>query len=115
MNRGNKYNARRVTIDGVTYDSQAESRRGVELAMMEKGGAISGLRVHPRYLIVDRFVHEGHVIRASYYEADFEYIENGRRIVEDVKGVVTEVFGLKKKLFLLRYGATHELRIIKAR
>lgn len=111
----NKYNAQRVTIDGVTYDSQAEARRGQELAMLEKSGAISALRVHPRYLIIDRFVHSGHVVRPSFYEADFEYREGGRLIVEDVKGVVTEVFSLKKKLFLLRYGATYELRILKAR
>jgi hypothetical protein len=52
--------------------------------------------------------------RSIVYEGDFEYVENGQRICEDVKGVRTAVFSLKEKLFMDRYGESIELRIVEA-
>ena len=52
--------------------------------------------------------------RALYYEGDFAYTERGRWVVEDVKGVVTDVFRLKRRLFIERYPAI-ELRVIPAK
>ena len=44
--------------------------------------------------------------------SDFKYIENGKTIVEDVKGIQTDVFKLKHKIFEKVYPDL-ELRIIK--
>ena len=47
------------------------------------------------------------------YEGDFEYQENGQWIVEDVKGAETDVWKLKRKMFLANYPTAH-LRVISA-
>ena len=41
----------------------------------------------------------GRTFRKIEYIADFQYIENGKTIVEDVKGMQTDVFKLKHKIF----------------
>ena len=113
--RRHKYNARKVERDGHTFDSGAEARRYNELRLLEQAGQIEGLQVHPVYEIIPRLRDPwtGKTLRAIKYEADFAYCEDGRAIVEDVKGVQTRVFGIKWRLFLLRYSEI-ELRIIKA-
>jgi len=45
----------------------------------------------------------GKTVRSIVYKADFEYLEDGQTIIEDVKGVQTPVFKLKMKLFLTGY------------
>ena len=109
-----KYHNRRVTIDGVTLDSQAEGRRYQQLRALANVWAIQDLIVHPRYLLVEARTIDGKRERALYYEGDFAYTERGRWVVEDVKGVVTDVFRLKRRLFLERYPAI-ELRVIPAK
>ena len=53
----------------------------------------------------------GRTFRKIEYIADFQYIENGKTIVEDVKGMQTDVFKLKHKIFEKVYPDL-ELRII---
>ena len=50
--------------------------------------------------------------RAITYIADFQYQENGKTIVEDFKGIETEAFKIKRKLFEKRY-PDKELRIVR--
>jgi hypothetical protein len=112
MPGANKYGNERVTIDGYTFDSQAEGTRYAALRLMEKAGAIEGLSVHPVYLLQAAFRDStGARHRAITYEADFSYTEGGRAICEDVKGHRTEVFRLKEKLFRFRYPDI-ELKVI---
>ena len=102
--RKNKYNNRRTELDGYTFDSIAESRRYAELKLLEKAGIISDLRVHPVYQLQKSFrTPEGKSVRAINFELDFDYIENGIKVVEDVKGVETAAFKLKHKMFLKMY------------
>lgn len=102
--RRNKYNARKETLDGHTFDSQAETRRYRELLTLQMAGEIAGLTVHPRYTVLDAFRdRDGKHQRAIVYEADFTYSQDGQQYVEDVKGVETDVFKIKRKLFLARY------------
>lgn len=53
----------------------------------------------------------GKTFRKIEYVADFQYEQDGKIIVEDVKGMETDVFKLKKKLFEYKYKDL-ELRII---
>lgn len=99
-----KYNAKRVTVDGHTFDSRKEAERYCELKMLEKAHVIKGLDIHPVYMLQEHFKHDGRWERAITYEADFRYIEEGKVIVEDVKGMKTDVYKIKRKLFLKRYG-----------
>ncbi len=98
-----KYHARRSVVDGLSFDSQAEAMRYCQLKLMQEAGAIQGLTTHPRYLLQDKFSYRGKVERAIFYEADFAYTENGASVIEDTKGVKTEAYKIKRKLFLKAY------------
>ena len=103
-----KYNARKTTLFGYTFDSKAEANRYLVLRSREEQGDIRNLRVHPKFVIVDGFTdNRGKRIRPTYYVADFEYLDNdGNTICEDVKGgraTQTALFRLKAKLFKQRY------------
>jgi hypothetical protein len=101
----NKYRNRRTVIDGIPFDSQAEARRWQELKLLEAAGEIRYLQRQPRYELQPAFRRkDGTRVRAITYTADFVYIDSlGFHIVEDVKGKATEVFKLKRKLFMFRY------------
>ena len=102
--RRQKYNARKTKIDGITFDSKAEARRYRELKLLEKAGEISHLRTQPTFRLIDGGRdRDGHVIRPIDYIGDFSYYEGRQWIVEDVKGVETQVFKIKYKLFRLKY------------
>lgn len=103
----NKYNARPVDADGFRFDSLAEYRRYSELNLLQEAGLIRNLKVHPRFPIVINGV------KICAYEADFQYddVESGLNVVEDVKGVRTAVFVLKKKLMK----AVHNIEVIEVK
>lgn len=99
-----KYHARKTTVDGITFDSRREAYRFLELKGMEEDGAIGNLRRQVRYELVPAFDVDGRHYRPVYYVADFAYVEDGKEVVEDVKGMRTDVYKLKSKLFARRYG-----------
>lgn len=108
----NKYRNKKVQFDGITFDSKAEETRYKQLLLMQKANYITDLELQPRFLLQDRFKKNGKIYRKIEYIADFKYIENGKIIVEDVKGIQTDVFKLKHKLFEKKYPDL-ELKIIK--
>lgn len=108
----NKYRNKKVQVDMYVFDSIRESQRYKELKLLEKVGEISNLELQPRFLLQDSFKKNGKTYRKIEYIADFQYIENGKAIVEDVKGMQTDVFKLKHKLFEKIYPDL-ELKIIK--
>jgi hypothetical protein len=83
---------------------------------MQMSGTISSLRIHPTYVVFDSFTdNQGEKHRSIRYIADFEYIQDGKYIVEDVKGgsaTQTAVFRIKRKMFLARY-RDRALRIVE--
>lgn len=109
-----KHGNRKVEIDGFLFDSALEADRYQELKLREKAGDLWDLAIHPKYLVHDKFRHNGKTIRAIHYEADFEYKEPGNDlpVVEDTKGHRTGVFKIKRKLFLKRYGMLYDYRIL---
>lgn len=111
----NKYHARRTVIDNIAFDSLREGERYCELVILQRDGQIDLLEVHPKFEIIPGFNIDGKKIRATYYEADFRYWDKkiGRMVVEDVKGMATQLFLIKRKLFLLQYGLEYEFRIVK--
>ena len=109
-----KYNSRRVTIDGYTFDSVRESQRYGELKLMEKAGEIRNLDVHPEIELQPRFFYLGERIRAIKYEADFSYVENGMKVFEDLKGCETQLFRVKWKMLLYQFrNFPVEFRIVR--
>lgn len=87
-----KYNAIKTTLDGITFASKAEAKRYAELKLLVQAGVIFNLSMQPRF---DCVVNEQKVCT---YVADFLYLEAGKQVVEDVKGMKTPVYKLKKKL-----------------
>ena len=108
----NKYHNKKVQVDMYVFDSIAESRRYKELKLLEQAGSIKNLELQPRFLLQEGFRKNGKTFRKIEYIADFQYLENGKIIIEDVKGKETEVFKLKRKLFEHEY-PDYELKIIK--
>ena len=102
-----KYGAKKTAIifkgKLVTFDSIAESVRAVELQRLEIAGEIKALSLQPSFTLQQTMKVRGKTVRSIVYKADFEYLEDGQTIIEDVKGVQTPVFKLKMKLFLTGY------------
>ena len=98
-----KYHAEKADVDGIKFDSVAESERYASLKLLERAGVIQNLKLQPHFLLQDGFIYQGHKERKIEYIADFQYERDGKMIVEDVKGMKTEVYKLKRKLFLYKY------------
>ena len=117
-----KYHSKKTEVDGILFDSKREAQRYQELKLMEKAGMICDLKMQVKYeLIPAQYIDGKCVERAIHYYSDFEYyvlkplrqksvmVEPdakmiGQHIVEDVKGMRTEVYKIKKKLMLYKYG-----------
>lgn len=93
-------------MDGITFDSKREADRYLVLKGMEEDGLIEDLRRQVRYELVPAFDVDGKHYRPVFYVADFVYIdkETGEEVTEDVKGMRTDTYKLKAKLFARRYG-----------
>ena len=105
--RAHKYNARRTTVDGITFDSAAEARRYSDLRLLERAGEISGLKRQAVYLLIEKQRRsDGTTERACKYVADFEYLRDGRLVVEDLKAEATKTpeYIIKRKLMLWVHG-----------
>ena len=100
-----KYHSKKTTVNGQTFDSAKEARRFRELLLLEKAGAITGLQRQVKFELIPSQRIGGKVVeRACNYVADFTYIENGQKVVEDAKGYKTPEYRIKKKLLLWVHG-----------
>lgn len=99
----NKYKNKKVECDGIVFDSIAEMNRYCELKLLQRGGIIENLQLQPTFILQDKFTKNGVTYRAIKYKADFMYQDNGKTIVEDVKGFKTKEFLIKQKLFEAKY------------
>jgi len=100
----NKYKNVKTLYDGIKFDSKKEAARYAELLLFVKAGLISNLVLQPSFLLCDKVVWNGKTLRKRVYKADFQYIDNlGNDIVEDVKGFKTDMYKIKRHLFLTLY------------
>lgn len=97
----NKYRAIPEFVDGITFPSKKEAKRYRELKLLERAGEISGLTLHPVYVLIVNGKKVGR------YTPDFLYHElikknhsaKGKLVVEDVKGYAARDFPLRRNLF----------------
>ena len=125
-----KYNNKKTRVHGMDFDSAKEAQRYHELWLRGKCGEISDLRTQVKYELIPaiyEYVDSGEVYligtrkgmpkkkkvcvqQAVHYIADFVYIENGKEVVEDVKGYkeggAYAVFTIKRKLMKHVHGIT---------
>ena len=111
-----KYYSKKVTRNGITYDSVKEYKRHCELLLLERAGVIQDLQRQVEFELIpaqrepDRVGVRGGKIKgktieqAVRYIADYVYTENGQKVVEDVKGVKTKDYIIKRKLMLWVHG-----------
>lgn len=102
-----KYGNKKVVIEGIKFDSQKEGNRYKELKLMEKSGIISDLRLQVKFELQPSYKLNGKTIRGISYIADFVYVtKENEEVVEDVKpskNFQTEVYKIKKKIFMYKY------------
>ena len=111
---GNKYHAKKVSIQGEVFDSKKEARRFLELQMLEKAGKISGLQRQKKFVLIPAQYEpesigprggriKGKLLeREVAYYADFVYFDEEEKdfVIEDTKGVRTMDYIIKRKLML---------------
>ncbi len=96
-----KYNNQKTTYNGREYDSKKEAKRAWELDMLLKAGVLRSWTPQPSFKITYKGEH------ICTYRGDFRVrYSDGHEEIEDVKGVRTDVFILKKKLVKAFYGIT---------
>jgi hypothetical protein len=100
----------RRTVDGILFASAKEARAYVSLKIAQERGLIADLELQPRFLLQAAFRDEhGKKHRKIEYVADFQFLRcfpdhmPDERVVVDTKGVATQVWRLKEKLFRARY------------
>jgi len=122
----NKFNARKVKdpATGFVFDSIGEFQRWRQLLLLERAGKITNLQRQVKYVLMppqfERYERispkTGKRLRdglrcleqeCSYY-ADFVYDQDGKLVVEDVKGckkgAAYDLFVIKRKLMLQVFG-----------
>ncbi len=100
-----KYKAKRTEVDGIKFMSKSEAKRYVDLKLLERSGQIQNLSLQPRFTLQEGFLNVDTLEkeRKIEYVADFMYTENNETIVEDVKGMKTADYKIKRKLFIFKY------------
>ena len=99
----NKYSNKCITVDNIKFQSKLEAKRYKQLTLLEKAKEIKNLRLQVPFLLQESFRKNNKTYRKIEYIADFVYEQNGQTIVEDTKGVKTDVFKIKQKLFEYKY------------
>jgi hypothetical protein len=110
-----KYGSRKVTVDGITFDSRKEAARYQELKLLERVEAIKNLQRQVEFELIPSQRINGKVAeRPCKYVADFVYLEDlnfkspdgpiWNKVVEDTKGFKTKDYIIKRKLMLKEFG-----------
>ena len=100
-----KYGNKRVTVDGIRFDSIREANRWQELRLMERAGVVRDLQRQVPFELIPAQRVGGRQLKPIRYIADFSYLdERGNRVIEDAKGVQTPVYRIKKRMLLWLYG-----------
>ena len=98
--RKSKYNARKVRVDGIAFDSQAEANHYCRLKLLLRAGKIDGFCRQARFVITEGRDGE----KGTEYVTDFiVFYPDGKYRIVDVKGVKTDVFRLKVKCMREKY------------
>ena len=103
----NKYRARKVVVDGETFDSQREYKRWQDLKLLERAGDICGLQRQVTYTLAPpvKIKDEKRARPALRYTADFVYLDGGiRPVVEDAKGFADTAFRMRQHLMKSVHG-----------
>ena len=120
-------NAQKTVVDDRTFDSKMEALRYIELKRLKQAGIVTEIDLQPVFELQPNYmkccgrVHakrtapksfhicpecgkKMETLRTIVYRADFRVTyADGHQEIEDVKGMETEIFKLKRKMFEYRY------------
>ena len=100
----NKYNNKKVIVDGIKFDSKMEAKYYNVLKLLQAAGKVTKIELQPKFELLPTFTKNGVTHRAITYTADFKVTyADGKVEIVDVKGVETQVFKIKQKLFEHKY------------
>ena len=117
--RINKYKAIKTCVNGIEFDSRKEARRYQELLLLQRAGVILNLQMQVKFVLIpaqyefyERYGAKGQELKPGQrllekecsYIADFVYEQDGKKIVEDTKGIKTKDYIIKRKLMLYTHG-----------
>ena len=96
----NKFHAKSITIDNITFRSLLEGRRYSQLKLLLANGDIRDLELQPKYPLIITSLVTGETKRVGVYRADFKYYDTLEKVwvVEDTKGFMTEAAALRIKI-----------------
>lgn len=102
----NKYSNQKVIVGGIQFSSIKESSRYLELLLLQRAKKITDLELQPVFVIAESVVLDGRRKAQRKYIADFRYkdLETGQTVVEDVKGMKTAEYKLKRHLVMAVHG-----------
>ena len=104
MIRPTKYRAKKQVVDGITFASRAEARRYGELKILQQAGKVSDLQMQVPFVLAPAVLIRGANRKspALRYVADFVFVRDGARVIEDVKGALTQAYRIKRHLMAVQ-------------
>lgn len=99
-----KYKNKKVVVDNILFDSKKEANYYTKLKILKDARKITDLELQKKFVLQDKFILNGKSYRAITYVADFVYKDDKGMHVVDTKGYRTQVYKIKKKLFMKRFG-----------
>lgn len=108
----NKFGNKTKVVDGINFQSIREAERYKQLKIAEKCGAIKNLEMQKKFVLLPaQYIDKKCVEKSVSYYADFYYYDTylNEYVCEDVKGVKTKEYILKRKMMLYFY----KIRIVE--
>lgn len=109
-----KYHNKKTVVDGITFDSKREAARWHELKLLERAGHIRDLERQVSFELAPgvRFADKKRAQPPLRLIVDFRYLDLRycTVVLEDVKGVITTAFTIKRHLLKAYRGL--EVRIV---
>lgn len=105
--KASKYGNRKSEIGGITFDSEREKKRWLQLCLLERAGEITGLERQVPFILAPAVdLGEPRMKPAMRYTADFVYrkADTNELVVEDAKGARTGEYRMRKHLMKSVHG-----------
>ena len=104
MIKVSKYNSKKITVDGISFDSKDEAEFYKSLKLRKSKGEIENFELQPKFTLIEGFKKDGKTYRPITYTLDFTvYHIDGTIEYVDVKGMTTQQGELRIKLFNWKY------------
>jgi hypothetical protein len=104
-----KYSNNKTTVAGVIFDSQKEASSYEELKLQLMVGEIAGFCRQAEFILQEGFAN----VKPITYRCDWiVFHNNGTYEIRDDKGMETEVFKIKHKMFMDKFPRL-ELKVVK--